>query len=117
MRSKSLSARNNTMSIYVMPSGKFPTQDGKPVLITQAEFEDCCCEESKPWRCYRERVWYNFQPGYCFQGAPNVDRYICTLFNYPEGCNQIGGGGNYAQHFELQGVYATEAECEENCGV
>ena len=30
---------------YLMPSGKLPMQDGKLVLITQAEFEDCCCEE------------------------------------------------------------------------
>ncbi len=24
-------------------AGKFPMQDGKPVLITQEEFEECCC--------------------------------------------------------------------------
>jgi len=29
---------------YKMPSGKFPTQGGTPVLITQAQFEECCCE-------------------------------------------------------------------------
>lgn len=29
---------------YIMPSGKFPMQDGKPVLITEANYLDCCCK-------------------------------------------------------------------------
>jgi hypothetical protein len=28
---------------HIMAGGKFPVQSGKPVLITRAEFEDCCC--------------------------------------------------------------------------
>lgn len=31
------------MSYYLMPSGNLPTQNGKLALISQAEFEDCCC--------------------------------------------------------------------------
>ncbi len=30
---------------YIMPSGKFPFQDGSPVLITRDQFELCCCAE------------------------------------------------------------------------
>lgn len=30
---------------YMMPSGKFPVdENGAPVLITEAEFEECCCQ-------------------------------------------------------------------------
>jgi hypothetical protein len=36
-------------SFYLMPSGKMPMQNGKPVLITQEQFEDCCC--SAPCSC------------------------------------------------------------------
>jgi len=33
-------------SFYLMPSGKMPMLNGNPVLITQEEFEECCCEPS-----------------------------------------------------------------------
>ena len=35
---------------YVMPGGKFPFQNGHPVLITQEQFEECCCDEA-PCEC------------------------------------------------------------------
>lgn len=37
-----------------MPNGKMPMLNGNPVLITQEEFEDCCCEPVlvKLWHCY-----------------------------------------------------------------
>lgn len=29
--------------LYLMPSGKFPMLSGKPVLITEDDYLDCCC--------------------------------------------------------------------------
>ena len=31
------------MPPLILPSGKLATLDGKPVEITQEQFEDCCC--------------------------------------------------------------------------
>jgi hypothetical protein len=49
---------------YITPDGKFPTQDGVPVLITQAEFEACCCD---PCACESENTpknggWASMNP-------------------------------------------------------
>jgi len=35
-------------NLYLMPSGKIAVQSGKPVLLTQSQFEDCCCEGDLP---------------------------------------------------------------------
>jgi hypothetical protein len=40
------------MTLYIMPSGKFPMQNGGPVGITREEFEDCCCDAPCTCPCY-----------------------------------------------------------------
>ena len=34
--------------IYIMPSGKIALQNGKPVVLSQEDFEDCCCDSAAP---------------------------------------------------------------------
>lgn len=54
---------------YVMPGGIFPTQSGFPVLITQDDFEQCCCCPKYPIYIYitggyaRDRIFNNTGPG------------------------------------------------------
>ena len=64
---------------YIMPGGKFPFQNGHPVLITQEQFEECCCGEVDcpydPWpgdapdllipegSTIRTEFWYQYDPG------------------------------------------------------
>jgi hypothetical protein len=42
---------------YRMPTGRFPTQDGAPVLISRLAFEACCCGEPDPADCYTLTAW------------------------------------------------------------
>jgi len=45
------------MPPLILPSGKLATLDGKPVEITQEQFEDCCCRP---------------QCEYCYQYTPSA---------------------------------------------
>ena len=33
-----------TAPFFIMPGGIFPMQNGKPVLVTQADYDACCCD-------------------------------------------------------------------------
>ena len=37
--------------VYLNQNGSFPWHDGKPNLITQSDFEDCCCKPPAPGSC------------------------------------------------------------------
>jgi hypothetical protein len=39
------------MSYYLMPSGKLPMQNGSPVLITEAVWQQCCCDTVECEEC------------------------------------------------------------------
>jgi len=41
---------------YLPANGQFPTQNGKPVLVTRQEFIACCCSIVQP-DCYWMTVW------------------------------------------------------------
>ncbi len=72
---------------YIMPGGKFPVQDGKPVLISRGEFEECCCKwaclESHPllWSWKRKYTGYE---GVGCNGPVNYGPHIdCLNYNGP----------------------------------
>jgi hypothetical protein len=43
--------------LYLNPDGTFPAAEGVPLLVTEAEFRECCCPEDAPCSCPCEGTW------------------------------------------------------------
>lgn len=73
--------------LYIMPSGKFPMQNGKPVAITQSEFVECCCSECI-WVCNEN---YSYHSG-CIDLLARFPNIPCGegTVPYPNGVICLG---------------------------
>ena len=76
-------------TLYIMPSGKFPTNaSGEPMLIEQFQFEECCCDVT-PNDVYIDFIsriyrWDNiYGTGYAWRavgGAPATASWYLTYW-------------------------------------
>ena len=112
---------------YVMPSGKFPMQGGRPVFITREQFENCCC---KKWYAVRSAISGNWDDRFhCSEGTiGSLDQDVMCIAiqltgsqadKYPY-CQDLNSDPLPSEGFAREahivgGPFETEAEAEAAC--
>ena len=76
--------------VYLNPNGSFPWHDGKPNLITQSDFEDCCCKPPAPRACACSswRDWPHPRPTFPCSGlleSYSLDSWFEHIIRTPPG--------------------------------
>ena len=72
--------------LYLMPNGKIATQNGKPVLMEQDDFTECCCED--------EFISYKFVQTGLTGGGLDVygDDWLLKYYTYYNSATFMGAG-------------------------
>lgn len=86
------------MPLYRMPNNKIATQNGLPVLLTQQEFEDCCCGFTPIIECYQEAP-----TGYGWYDNPT-----CIYGTFNETSCVLEAKFTFADSVECGGVYGNQ---------
>ena len=120
---------------YISASGPVH-QDGSPVLITQAQYEDCCCAEPPPvWAsaCIHYQEFWDplgegpgpCDPDYIFMDQPAICVSVVDGsiewggYSWPAAlgeadCKAGAGAGEWA-HIYVCSLHESEAECLAEC--
>ncbi len=64
-----------TLKFYRMPSGKIAAHSGRPVWLTQQNFEDCCCQDPDPDPEYPQTLKVRIK-SYLSAGPENEKKYL-----------------------------------------
>lgn len=96
---------------HIMADGKFPVQDGSPVLIDEETWLRCCCADVI-WYCVTLAFWF----GVDCSGAPDVSGPACVTWADIQAAGGIGAcvdwGGYWGSYTTIHcGPFGAEADC------